>query len=357
MGNFDTQIEYKPVIEPPVEAGGTQKSDKMTVGAGSHKWEVNVKDGMFIGGETFADAKFGVNFLGEMFASLILIKNVNGEILIDSNSSTGDYVQLINSTLNTQEKEILGEYTFEGSGAIKIATDANNGLWLSPSGILGKKAGVTTFALDVNGNLTMKGTLLVDSVIACNINADLINAGTLIGRTVKATGGSGVDTWLNNNGQLLFRYGNSTKAYMQSDSAGRLIIDGDHSITLRSDGETDDIILQAYARVDIQSEQNIYNRYNNKNDGSDCRWYSNGNERMILNQDGALTIDNVMKVGTGMRYDVGTATGDSPSTFNVVTWVWCDGGDLKHNYRTIKFTGGIMVNLGSEQQNTQSGVC
>lgn len=234
MGNFDTQIEYKPVIEPPVKSSGTQKSDKITVGAGSHKFEVNVKDGLFIGGETFADAKFGVNFLGEMFASLILIKNDLGQILIDSNSSTGDYVQLINSTLNTQEKEILGEYTFEGSGAIKIANDSNNGLWLSPSGILGKKAGVTTFALTNAGNLTMKGTLLAGSAV---VAGDITSGGTILGcNIVSSTNTNRVE--MRNGNYFRVIVGGAESGRIYGDSGGDIYIQGDDDVIFRAGGSS-----------------------------------------------------------------------------------------------------------------------
>jgi hypothetical protein len=103
--------------------------------------------------------------------------NLKGDI-------TGD---LINARLDTSTKEILSDFTFGVSGSIKIITDANNGTWLSPTGILGKKSGVTTFALTSGGDLTMKGTLLAGSVVACNISANIITAGTLTGRTVRTS--------------------------------------------------------------------------------------------------------------------------------------------------------------------------
>jgi len=65
----------------------------------------------------------------------------------------------IDTNLNTSTKQILGDFTFGASGAIKMITDENNGLWLSPTGILGKKAGATTFAVDTSGNATFAGTL------------------------------------------------------------------------------------------------------------------------------------------------------------------------------------------------------
>ena len=65
----------------------------------------------------------------------------------------------IDANLDTSGKEILGDFTFGASGAIKMITDANNGLWISPTGILGKKAGDTTLAIGIDGTATFAGTL------------------------------------------------------------------------------------------------------------------------------------------------------------------------------------------------------
>lgn len=63
-----------------------------------------------------------------------------------------------------------------------------------------------------------------------DLSADKINAGTLTGRTVKATGGSGSDVWLENSGYLRFRYGGSNKAFIYSTSSGTMLLDGDDNI-------------------------------------------------------------------------------------------------------------------------------
>jgi len=84
-------------------------------------------------------------------------------------NSSGNFINdLINSNLSTASKQILGDFTFGSSGAIKMITDANNGLWLSPTGILGKKAGVTTFAIGIDGSPTFRGEITGGSI---NINS------------------------------------------------------------------------------------------------------------------------------------------------------------------------------------------
>ena len=82
--------------------------------------------------------------------------------------SSGNLINdVVNTNLSTLSKQILGDFTFGSSGAIKMITDSNNGLWLSPTGILGKKAGVTTFAIGTDGSPTFRGEITGGSI---NIN-------------------------------------------------------------------------------------------------------------------------------------------------------------------------------------------
>ena len=90
---------------------------------------------------------------------------------IDSFDDDGNLItDVINARLDTQSEEILGEFTFGASGAIKMITDINNGLWISPTGILGKKAGATTFAIDTSGNATYAGDLTAAQITTGSIS-------------------------------------------------------------------------------------------------------------------------------------------------------------------------------------------
>ena len=96
-------------------------------------------------------------------------------------NASGNFVNnVINTNLDTSTKQILGSFTFGTSGAIKMATDDNNGLWLSPNGIFGKKSGATTFSIDTQGNATFAGNLN-----AASGTLGAITAGTLSGVTIK----------------------------------------------------------------------------------------------------------------------------------------------------------------------------
>lgn len=83
------------------------------------------------------------------------VSTINDAINVD-----GNFVKdLINTKLDTDSKSILGDFTFGVSGSLKMITDENNGLWISPTGILAKKAGVNTLAVTNAGDVTMTGTI------------------------------------------------------------------------------------------------------------------------------------------------------------------------------------------------------
>lgn len=50
---------------------------------------------------------------------------------------------------------ITGPVTFATNGGILAATDADNGVFLGPNGLVGKKAGVTTFIVDTQGQMAI----------------------------------------------------------------------------------------------------------------------------------------------------------------------------------------------------------
>jgi len=105
-----------------------------------------------------------------------------GSTIASAINSVGE---LITANLNTSAKTILGDFTFGASGAIKMITDANNGLWISPTGILGKKAGVNTFAIGIDGTANFSGTLS-----SASGTFGTITGGTLVGLTTNCIGAS-----------------------------------------------------------------------------------------------------------------------------------------------------------------------
>lgn len=80
---------------------------------------------------------------------------------------------VISSSFDSQKKRILGEFTFNESGAIAIGkyeSGVSGDIKISPTGIVGRNsAGATTFSIDATtGDATFKGTIAANSIIAGN---------------------------------------------------------------------------------------------------------------------------------------------------------------------------------------------
>ena len=72
---------------------------------------------------------------------------------------------------------ITGPVTFLTNGGILAATDANNGVFMGPNGLVGKKAGNTTFAIDTAGNASFGGALnAATGTFSGTLSASAINA-------------------------------------------------------------------------------------------------------------------------------------------------------------------------------------
>lgn len=129
--------------------------------------------------------------------------NYDDGVKLESIDGDGNFIkELISATLNTQTKLILGEFQFQSLGAIAMKTDANNGLWLSPTGILGKKAGATTFAIDTSGNATFSGT---------------ITSSTITGGTVRTSSGT-TRVEMNGSDNAIYHYNSGVKRTQIKDS-------------------------------------------------------------------------------------------------------------------------------------------
>lgn len=84
---------------------------------------------------------------------------------------------LINESLNTRSKQILGTYSFGQLGALKIGkyeSGVSGEITISPDGIVAtNSSGVVTFALDgATGSATFKGEILAGSIISAQLTID-----------------------------------------------------------------------------------------------------------------------------------------------------------------------------------------
>lgn len=81
--------------------------------------------------------------------------------------------QVISESLDSQAREIKGNYTFGQMGAIQVGT-TSNGVKISPDGFLATKSGVATVTITSSGDATFAGTVAAGAVIAANIDATQI---------------------------------------------------------------------------------------------------------------------------------------------------------------------------------------
>jgi hypothetical protein len=81
--------------------------------------------------------------------------------------------EVISESLDSQAREIKGNYTFAQMGAIQVGTDTN-GTKMSPTGLLAVKNGVATVTITVDGDATFAGTVAAGAVISADISATLI---------------------------------------------------------------------------------------------------------------------------------------------------------------------------------------
>jgi len=158
--------------------GGTIRYGKTSFTDSEHSGYFASSAGIYAGSAGDA-TKLKFTIADGTFDLVGTISGRNSAIIANAINSYGHF---IDDRLDTSSKQILGDFTFGVSGAIKMITDTNNGLWISPTGILGKKAGNTTFAIDTSGNATFAGTL---SAAAGTLGT--ITAGTFTGISVTSS--------------------------------------------------------------------------------------------------------------------------------------------------------------------------
>lgn len=245
--------------------------EEINIGQGTKSLKAD-RSGIWLGANLFEGAPFSVDMLGNVVANSILINGLGGDIIAGSIDSNGNFInELISTNLNTQSKEILGSFEFVGSGALDISTDANNGLWISPTGILGKKSGAITFAIENDGDATFGGTL-----VAASGTFGTITAGTLTGATFQTTApaaASGRAVVMSGGSNQDIRFYNNENLYAQIGT-----------LTTSSGGE------QEYLRIEADSGRSL--RFRESNIACDGNFNP--------------TSDNAFSVGTaGKRWSVG----------------------------------------------------
>lgn len=266
LGNGSIELE-EGYFRGDISGASGSFTGSIEIGTGDDVIKGNGVDGFWVGNEEFANAPFSVELDGSAVVNNLTI---NGGVGIANLTDAGALAVL------------------DGVGTNEIHNLA----------ITGQKI----------ANLTI-GSSKINS-----LNADVIDAGTITGRTLIANGGAGIDIEIRNNGYLYFKYGGVTRAFVCADTGGNLLMDAsdniylfaDDSIYLSADQEfkvvaSDDIILISEDDdVEIEAHDNLTLScsqyevwFNQRNNGDDCYWVSaGGSTRMRLSSGGNLTVDN-----------------------------------------------------------------
>jgi len=367
MSLFTGQKTWTPTIEEVTGNGDTLNNlQKFTMGAGASRWEANISDGMWLGADTFATAPFSVDFLGALTASSVTIKNNVGTVLIDSNSSTGDFVNVLNTKLNTNTQTILSDFTFEDTdyaGAFKTGditwntstgavTGGTGGVW-NEAGLIFAAAGVPKITLDTaTGNATFAGTVAGASGTFGEVTAGtftgcvfqsaktlyrvkMSTAGfqTLNGETVLGSinVGTNGDIVITGTDDVVFNAGGSDKYQFGGSSLKPL------TTSVYKLGEADKRWSEIHG-----NKLYIGTSWNIDDDGTSLLFKYGSTEKMRING------DKIRPAGTYESSDGSDGIGVSGHDY--VTSVFYSGGDLKYRYRELTFKDGILTDEGSEQE-------
>lgn len=224
MTDVFQNVEYKAPASPTDMSvlasqalGSLGQLAELQIGAGANSFKVD-RSGGWAGANFFDDGPFSFDMLGNVIVNSIVINGLSGATLAGAIDANGNFVnQLLSNNFNTATKQILGEFVFYGSGALAIKTDASNGIWLSPTGILAKSGGNTTFSLDSTGSANFAGT-----VTGVSGTFGTITAGTFTG-CVFQTGTSGYRTVIDTN-NIRFYSDNTLKGFFRPDSGKSIVI-------------------------------------------------------------------------------------------------------------------------------------
>lgn len=281
----ETLVKGQPFLNEVLELIVGSGDDVMMVDAQGARW----------GSRNFDDANAFIKVDGTY-----KLKDSSGNVLIDSLGSGGDFVNVINSKLNTDSQEILADFDFgttDYAGAVKTgditwntstgAITGGSGVVVYRDGIVGASSGTPTFTIDATtGDATFAGTLS-----APDGTLGTITAGTITGATVQ-TASSGYRLKLNgSNNRLEFLNNDTVLGYMTIDASGDVYIDADDDV-LFSIGGT--------AKVGVFSGSFRPNADNSYDLGTSSKQFND------LYLGGICYVSEVNSGGSQMVLDVGT---------------------------------------------------
>lgn len=257
MGDLSITQQQLPSSDELYKQGKVEIKDlrELKVGEGSTIFYTD-KEGSRWGHVRFEEANAYIKTNGEA-----KFKTASGQVLLSSNATDGNFVNVINNALNTQSKTILDGFTFEETdykGAFKTGNitwdeitglvTGGTGIVMNARGLIGANNGTPTFTIDATtGNATFAGILAGASGTFGTITAGSISGVTISGSTI--TGGiiqtatSGYRMRLNGtNSRLEGLLNNTVLGSVYVNANGDIIIDGTDDANLAVGGT-----IQCYA--------------------------------------------------------------------------------------------------------------
>lgn len=186
-------------------------------------------------------------------------KTSDGDILLSTNAADGNFINVINTALNTSSKTILQDFTFQDTdyaGAFKSGNptwDENTGLitggsgvLINARGILGANDGTATFTLDATtGNATFAGELVAASG----------TLGTIASADIKASSsasGGNVHLYVGTyGGQCDVEYNGVQKGFFAASNTNTII------------GATQNFIISSTADINEYASGNVFLTFGN----------------------------------------------------------------------------------------------
>jgi len=330
----------------------------LKVGAGSTVFYTD-KEGSRWGSIKFEDANAFIKTDGSF-----KFKAADGSIIMDSLGDGGNFLNVINSALNTSSKKILTDFTFEStdySGAFKAGNptwDENTGLitggsgvLINAAGILGANAGVATFTLDAaTGNATFAGTLAAATGTIGAIT--LASGGNIKAGKTAYTDDTNAGFWLGLvTGVAKFNLGASATKYFHYDGTDFTLTGGDvqtnvsgyrlkmNSATNKFECLNNDTVLGYFT---TSADGNVIIAAND-----DVYFWAGGAARAHVGSGGVFSTD--FRCSDNYKSSDGS-NGEGISSVHMVTYVGYNSGG-NHNYRkdrTLTFKNGLLTSISGE---------
>lgn len=192
----------------------------------------------------------------------------------------------------------------------------------------------------------------IESAKIVSLDADQINAGTLVGFTMKTSGlTTGKNTIIDGaTNSIKWLYNNDEKGTILVGDDGFMLISSDEQLNVQIGGD----ILMGGGLISIQATKDlqligddIVLGYNDDNDGSDLYFASNAVTKAQLTSSGNFIVVGTIQAQGGYISADGTS-GKSSGTYGFVTAGRINDGSFQGKWREITIKNGLITSVSSE---------